>query len=62
MAGVDSEPHLTTLAHGRAMLGAGGTALGRAVRASAVVGYDTHTPRVRLHERKGGGHEGAGGR
>ena len=38
LARVDGEPHLTTLAHGRAMLGAGGAGFGRTVRTTAYVG------------------------
>ena len=38
LARVDGETGLTCLAHGRAMLGAGGVGFGRTVRATAFVG------------------------
>ena len=47
LARVDGKTVFTTAAHGRAMLGAGGTSFGGTVRATAYVGCATHT-RVRV--------------
>ena len=44
---VDGKTAFTTAAHGRAVLGAGGTSFWRTVRATAYVGCATHT-RVRV--------------
>ena len=43
LARVDGKTIITTAAHGRAMLGAGGTSFGRTVRATAYVGCTRRT-------------------
>ena len=47
LARVDGKTAVTTAAHERAMLGAGGTSFGRTVRATANVGCARHTTRAR---------------